>query len=74
MNIETVILHEVSQRKTNIICSHSRVDLKCNTNEHVHETETDSQTHRSDLLLPKGRRVEEVRVGSLGLADANHYT
>ena len=44
-------------------------NLKYDTN----ETETDSQTLRTDSWLPRGRGVEEGRIGSLGLADANHY-
>ena len=30
-------------------------NLKYNTNEHIYETETDSQTWRTDLWLPRGR-------------------
>ena len=29
-------------------------NLKYNTNEHIYETETDSQTQRIDLWLPRG--------------------
>ena len=29
-------------------------DLKCDTNELIYKTETDSQTERTDLWLPKG--------------------
>ena len=50
-------------------------NLKYDTNQHIHET--DSQ--RTDLWFPKGRGVwgegmGEGWTGSLGLADANHYT
>ena len=31
-------------------------NLKYNTNEHIYETETDSQTQRTDLWLTKGKR------------------
>ena len=31
-------------------------DLKYDTNERIYETETDSQTLRTDLWLPRGRR------------------
>ena len=31
-------------------------NLKYNTNEHIYETETDSQTQRTDLWLPRGMR------------------
>ena len=30
-------------------------NLKYDTNEHIYETETDSQTQRTDLWLPRGR-------------------
>ena len=44
-------------------------NLKYDTNEPTYETETDSQ--RTGLLLPRGR--EEGAIGSLELADKNHY-
>ena len=43
-------------------------NLKYDTNEHIYETETDSQICRTDL-----GRAEEGRIESLGLADANYY-
>ena len=46
-------------------------NLKYDTNEHINEIETDSQTRRTDLWLPRGRGVGEGRSRSLGLADAN---
>ena len=48
-------------------------NLKYDTNEHIYETETDSQTWRTDLWLPGGGKVEKGWGGSLGLADANYY-
>jgi len=47
-------------------------NLKYNTDEHIYETETDSQTWRTDLLLPSGA-VMRGKTGSLGSADANYY-
>ena len=47
-------------------------NLKYDTNEHIYETETDLQTWRTDLRLPRGRGEGESWTGSLGLADA-HY-
>ena len=44
-------------------------NLKYETNELIYKTETDSQTQRTDLWLPRGREW----IGSLGLADANYY-
>ena len=40
MDLEIIILSEVSQRKTNIL----RYHLKDDTNEIIYKTETDSQT------------------------------
>ena len=47
---------------------------KYGTNEPIYKTETDSQTYRTDLQLPRARWVGEDRTGHLGLADANPYT
>ena len=44
------------------------------TDELIYKTETDLQTQRTDLWLPRGRRREEGWRGSLGLTDANYYT
>ena len=44
MDIEIIILSEVRQRKTNIICYHLYVaSLKNDTNELIYKTEIDSQ-------------------------------
>ena len=48
-------------------------NLKDGTNEPIYQIETDSQTQRTDLWLPRGRGVGEVWIRSLGLADANYY-
>ena len=45
-------------------------NLKYHTSELIYET--DSQTQRTDLWLPKGG-VGEGWIGNLGLADANYY-
>ena len=41
-------------------------NLKYDTNELIYKTETDSQTQRTDLLLPRGRGVGEGWIGSWG--------
>ena len=46
-------------------------NLKYDTHKLIYETETDSQTQRTDLRLPRG--VGEGRIGSLGLVGANYY-
>ena len=49
-------------------------NLKYDTNDLIYETETDSQTQRTDMWLPRGRELGEGWIGSLGLAEANKYT
>ena len=44
-------------------------NLKFGTNEPMYRTETDSQTWRTDLWLPRGQGVG--RMGSLRLVDTN---
>ena len=46
---------------------------KYNTNEPMCKMEKDSQTWRTDLWLPRGRREEVGWTGSLGFVDANYY-
>ena len=48
-------------------------NLKYDTNEHIYETETDSQIRRTDLWLPRRGGVGEERIGIWGLADVNLY-
>ena len=47
-------------------------NLKYSTSEPTHRIETDSQTWRTDLWLPRGRREAAGWTGSLGLVDANY--
>ena len=47
-------------------------NLKYDTEECIYETQTDSQTQRTDLWLPKGEGGEGWLV-SLELADVNYY-
>ena len=44
MDLEIIILSEVSQMKANIMGYHLHVELKYDTNELIYEIETDSQT------------------------------
>ena len=48
-------------------------NLKYGTNELIYETETDLQKQRTDLYMPRGRKVREGGIESSGLADANYY-
>ena len=47
---------------------------KYNTNEYICETETDSQTQRTDSWLQRGRTEGERSTGSLGSANVNPHT
>ena len=69
MQLEIIILSEVSQRQIPYDITYMW-NLKYDTNEPIHETETKSGTWRINWWLPRGRRVGEGRSGSLGLADA----
>ena len=72
MDLETIILSEVSQKEIPYDITYMW-NLKYDINELIYETETDSQTQRTDLELPREREFGERRTGSLGLADANYY-
>ena len=48
-------------------------NLKYDTNELIHGTETDSQTQRTDLWLPRRMRMGKGWCKSLGLANANYH-
>ena len=57
MDLKIIILSEVSQIKTNIICYHSFMEsnfLKNDINELTYETETDSQILKTSLIVTKG--------------------
>ena len=67
---ETIILSESkSERERQIPWYHSYVESKIWHNELIYETETDSQTERTDLWLREEGWAEEGCIGSLGLAD-----
>ena len=48
-------------------------NIKYDKNEPIYEPETDSQTQRRDLWLPRERWVWEGWMGYLGLTNANYY-
>ena len=54
MGLESVILSEVSQTEKPCDITYIQ-NLKYDTNELIYETETDSQTQRTNLPLPGGR-------------------
>ena len=52
MDLEIIILSEVSQKEKDKYHDITYVwNLKYDTNEHIHEIETDSQTYRTNLCL-----------------------
>ena len=57
MDLEIITLSEVSQKERDIPYDITYMwNLKYDTNEHIYETETDSQTQRTNLWLPKGEQ------------------
>ena len=63
MYLETIILNEVSQRKTNIIGYHLYVKYKNNdTNEPMPKREIESQTQKANLCLSKGGKGMQSRI------------
>ena len=48
-------------------------DLKTSTNKLIYKTETDTQTQKANIWLPKEKRGEG-QTGSVGLTDAHYWT
>ena len=68
MDLEIIILSK-SERERQIPYDITYTwNLKYDTNELIYKTETNSQ-----IWLPKGNRVGEGKIRSLGLADTNYY-
>ena len=67
MQLKIIILTEVSQKGKD---KYSMMwNLKYGTNKPIYETETNSQTQRTDLWLPRG---QVWMIGNLRLVDANY--
>ena len=64
MNLETIILSEVSQTQKDKYHITYMWNLQHNTNEHIYETE---------MGVAKGEEGGEGWTGNLGLADANYH-
>ena len=74
MDLEIIILSEVSKKKRQIPYDITYIwTLKYHTDEPIYKTETDPQTQRTDLWLPKGEGEGVEWTVSLGLVDANFY-
>ena len=63
MDLQIIILHKVSQTKTNIAYYHLYVEFENNANELIYETEIDSETQKPNLWLPKGEGGEKDKLG-----------
>ena len=72
MDLEIIILSKVSQRKTNIISLTWGI-LKNGTNELIYKIETDAQTLKTDLWLPKGKGGGKDKFRSLELTYIHYY-
>ena len=72
MQPEIIILSEISQKENDNDITYMW-NFKYDTNEPICETETESQTKRTDLRLPRERGLGEGWRGKLGLADVSFY-
>ena len=59
MDLETIMLSEISQRKTKLYHLMWALKNNINTNESIYKTEADSQTYDTNLRLLKGKGREE---------------
>ena len=59
MDLDIIILSEVSQTKRHILCIIYMGNLRNNVNELIYKTETDSQTQKTNAFLPKRKRRGE---------------
>ena len=73
INYTSIKLTKIKRhRKTEIIWYHFRVESKKNnTNESISKTETDSQTWKTNLWLPRGK--EGAGGDKLGIWNTNYY-
>ena len=72
MQLETIMLSEVSQKEKIPYDVTYMWNLKQGTDEPIYKTETDSQTWNSDLQS-EGGGGGEGWTGALGLVNANNY-
>ena len=55
MDLDIIMLREVSQRKTNILGHHFNVKLNYDKNKFIYKTETDSQAQKANLWISMGK-------------------
>ena len=58
MNLEMIVLGEVSQTERVTIWSHLQVDSNNNINESIYKTEIDPQSQKTNLRLSRERKKE----------------
>ena len=77
MDLEIIILSEISQKeneKYHMIPLIILWNLNYDSNELIYQAETDSQIQRTDLWLPRERKLGEGWIESLKLADGMRRT
>ena len=60
IDLEIIILSEVSQRQISYDITYIWNLKKNNTNELIYKTEIDPQTWKTNLSLPKGKKVRGI--------------
>ena len=75
MQLKIIILSEVKSERERQVPSDITYmwNLKYGTDEPIFEREADSRTRRTDLWLPRQRRMGEGWSRRLGLADISYY-
>ena len=73
MDLEIIILSEVNQTEKNKYHITYMWNLNYDTNDLIYKRETDSQTQKTNLWLPKGKGGGGGKIRSMGLADTNYY-
>ena len=59
VDLEIIILSEIREQERQIpYITQTIWNLRCGTNEFIHDTETDSQTERTGLWLSRGGRMD----------------
>ena len=71
MDLETVIVSKSEGERQIPYITYTQ-NVKYDTNELIYEAETDSQTQRTDLWLPREREEGVGWTGSFGLVDENY--
>ena len=67
IQLEIIILTEISHKKKDKYPMFYMQNLKYGTNEPIYKIETDSQTYRTDVWLPRGKVEGSGMDGELGV-------